>query len=117
MADVTSDEIRRHIDAVRSALNVLDASPGAANHPSEGLRDLAQAVDNLRSSIWAVLEGEHAGDYDGFLARVRVSRATGLFEEVLSDLYAGTLTPVAPGIEVFRTALRELKSAWAGGAQ
>ena len=117
MADVTSDEVRRHIDAVRSALNVLDASPGAANHSTEGLRDLARAVDDLRSSIWAVLEGEHAGDYEGFLARVRVSRATGLFEDVLSELYAGTVTPGAPGIEVFRTALRELRRAWAGGAQ
>lgn len=116
MADVTSEEIRKCIDAVRSSLNVLDASSGAGQ-PAEGLRDLTQAVTNLRSSIWAVLEGEHAGDYDAFLARVRVSRATDLCEEVLSDLYAGTLVPTAPGIEVFRGALRELNRAWAGAAQ
>jgi len=111
MPEVTSDEIRRRIDAVRSALNVLDASPGVSNHPAEGLRDLAQAVDDLRRSIWAVLEGEHAGDYPSFLGRVRVSRATDLCEDVLSDLYTGTLAPNAPGIEVFRSTLRELKRA------
>jgi hypothetical protein len=83
----------------------------------EAVRDLGLAVGNVRRSTWAVLTSAHSDNYENFLARLRVRRATETCEEVLSDLYADTVPATAPGLDLFQAALRELARACQEAAQ
>ena len=104
-----SDELQRGLDELRSKLNVVEMEIAAAAEPSEeGLRALAAALNGIRNNVWAALTAEHADDYDEYLAKVRVHRARETCEDVLADLYADTIPPTMPGLDVFGATLREL---------
>lgn len=103
-----TDELRTEIDQLRNTLKAAGASLTTGDPSPEALHDLGLAVDNARKSLWAVLTAAHAGEYGAFLGRIRVRRATETCEDVLADLYAETLAPNTPGLEVFRATLREL---------
>jgi hypothetical protein len=105
------DDLRKDMDQLRSALNIIESGTSVSAPPEEGLRDLGQAVDNVRKSAWAVLTAEHSGDYHGFLAKIRVRRAIELCQDVLTDLYADTITPDMPGLVVLTATLTELSAA------
>lgn len=111
---MTRNDLRQGMDQLRSALNVIESGMSVGAPPAEGLRDLGQAVDSVRKSAWAVLTAEHAGDYQGFLAKIRVRRAIELCQDVLTDLYAKTVTHDMPGLVVFAATLQELSTALRG---
>jgi hypothetical protein len=100
------EDLRKGVAQIRKALDSFDA--GVGSRPAEGIRDLSLAVDNLRRSVWAVLTTRHSGNYEDFLARIRVRRATECCEEVLADLHAATVTSDTPGLPVFHATMREL---------
>jgi hypothetical protein len=100
------DELRQGVGQIRKALDALEA--GVGERPAEGVRDLSMAVDNLRRSVWAVLTTRHSGNYEDFLARIRVRRAKECCEDVLADLHAETVTRDTTGMPVFHATLREL---------
>jgi hypothetical protein len=102
------DDLRRGVGQIRTALDVLEATVEKSNRPSEGVRDLGLAVDDLRRSVWAVLTTRHTGNYQDFLARIRIRRATESCEEMLADLHAETVTSNTPGLPVFHATIREL---------
>jgi hypothetical protein len=105
---MSKQELERGIDEIRRALTKLDAGLSLGEHPSEGVRDVGLAVDNLRRSTWAVLTTRHSGDYDAFLARLRIQRATDACEDLLSDLYAEAVAPNMPGLRAFHAVLKDL---------
>ena len=109
------DDLRKGVVQIRNALDVLEAKVGEEDRPSEGVRDLGRAVDDLRRSVWAVLTTRHSGNYQDFLARVRIRRATECCEELLADLHAETVTSNTPGLPVFHATLRELVKIAGGG--
>ncbi len=110
-------EIQNGIDELKSALGIVDIqiSKGAAS--PEGVRDLGMAVDNLRTSIWIMLKAENQDDYEGLLGRTRVRRAVETCEDILSDLYAGSLSASTPGLEVMHATLLELWEVCKGQAR
>jgi len=109
---VSAKDLRRGIQEIRQALDVLEGKMEAQERFDEAVRDLGAAVGTVRGSAWEVLTNVHAQDLDGFLARLRVERATETCESVLADLYAETLPPSTPGLDVFGASLRELTRAW-----
>jgi hypothetical protein len=99
MSEATSEEIRQRIADVRRALEaLLTAQQQGSVHPSEALRDLARAVDEIRRSVWAVLSALHSGDFPAYLGQVRVARATDACSEVLTELYAAAIPAHTPGL-------------------
>ncbi len=108
---MSKQDLQRGIDEIRRALAKLDAGLSRGGHPSEGVRDVGLAVENLRRSTWAVLTARHSGDYDAFLAKIRIHRASEACEDLLSDLYAEALPPNMPGLRAFHTALKDLVEA------
>jgi len=103
---MSREDLRKGVDQIRKALNAFDA--GLGDRPAEGVRDLGLAVDDLRRSVWAVLTTRHSGNYEDFLARIRVRRARECCEDVLADLHAETVTRDTPGLPVLHATLREL---------
>ncbi len=105
---MTDTELREGLAEVRAALDALDQRGGSAHQAVEELRILGLAVDNLRNNLWAVLTARYTKDYEGFLARIRVRRASETCEDVLADLYADTITPNMSGLDVYQATLREI---------
>jgi hypothetical protein len=105
---VSKQDLQIGIDEIRRALTKFDAGLSFGEHPSEGVRDVGLAVDNLRRSTWAVLTTRHSGDYDAYLARIRIERATDACEDLLSDLYAEAVAPNMPGLKTFHAVLESL---------
>ncbi len=103
-----TEKLRTEIDQLRSALKAVDAAVATGDPSPEALQDLGLEVDSLRKSLWAGLTSKHSGDYTAFLGRIRVRRAIETCEDVLADLYAETLPPNIPGLEVFSATLGEL---------
>ena len=110
---MTSNEMQLRLAEVRTALELLEVSRPPGDELSEGIRDLALMVDELRQSIWAVLTAEFAGDLAGFVGRIRVRRANALLEGVLADVHAGAMPQNMPGLTEFRDALEKLTQALA----
>ena len=108
-------DLSASIAQVRGALSVLDAKGIGEEQRSEIARDLGVAVDNLRRTVWAVLTTKHSGDFESFLARIRMRRAREICDEALADLYAGTVPVETPGLFEFHMALSDLARSMEGG--
>lgn len=105
---MSQEELRKSLDQLRRTLEVIDPDVAMENPPAEAIRALDRAVNGVRSDIWSVLTTQHADDYDTYLGKMRVRRATETCEDVLADLYTETLSSSLPGLEVFQATLREL---------
>ena len=92
---------------------MLEASRAPGDELSEGIRDLALTVDQLRQSVWAVLTAEFAGDLASFIGGIRVRRANALLQGVLADVHARAVPRNMPGLTEFRDTLEKLTQALA----
>ena len=110
---MTGSDVHQQLAEVRTALELLEVSKLPGDELSEGIRDLALMVDQLRQSIWAILTAEFAGDLAGFVGRIRVRRANALLKGVLADVHAGALPRNMPGLTEFNDTLEKLTQALA----
>ncbi len=85
--------------------------------PEQAVRAVERAISEVRSNIWLLLTSEHADDYDSYLGKIRVRRATEACEDILADLHAGTLPPQTVGLAVFHATLQELSDEYARQAR
>ena len=74
------------IDLVRQQLTSIDAQLARSGGSAQGLEDLKGAVDNLRTSVWAILTASRTGNYPGFIARFRLRRGIDILKHILADL-------------------------------
>jgi hypothetical protein len=105
---MSAEDLKTGIDELRRALDAADADLSTDEASKEGVRDLSLAVNSLRGGVWEFLKATAAGDFQSLLSRMRVRRAIENCEEILSEIYAETLSKNAPGLELFRVTLREL---------
>ena len=110
---MTSADVDRRLEEVERALDALDVDKASEEELSEAVRDLSMVVDNLRQSVWAVLQANHSGAPAGFIGRVRVRRAAEICRDVLADLYADAIPRNMPGLRVLEATLEELAKALA----
>lgn len=110
MADIA---LQGDIQELRSALAALEGQLARGLTPHETLRDLQNAVDGLRSSLWIVMKQRSAEGELALLSKMRVRRATETCAEVLTDVEAGTVAAETPGLAEFRSTLRELAEIFA----
>lgn len=110
---MTRGDVQQRLAEVRTALELFEASRPPGDELSEGIRDLALAVDQLRQSVWAILTAEFEGDLAGFLGRIRVRRANVLLKGMLADVYAGAVPQNSPGLTECRGMLEKLAKALA----
>ncbi|MDH3457397.1 MAG: hypothetical protein OER90_11210 [Gemmatimonadota bacterium] len=105
---MSAEDLKAGIEELRRALDAADAGLSTDEASKEGVRDLSLAVNSLRGGVWEFLKATAAGDFQSLLSRMRVRRAIESCEDVLSEIYAETLSKNAPGLELFRVTLREL---------
>jgi len=109
LAEALADTVlQQDIEELRSALATLEVQLARGLTPHENLRDLQNAVDGLRSSLWIVMQQHCDEGKPALLSKMRVRRATETCAEVLTDVEAGTVTTETTGFAVFHSTLREL---------
>lgn len=85
-----TDTLAEQVAALRGQLTTVDAQLAKSGENAEGLEDLKAAVDNLRTSVWAVLSASRSSNYPGFIARFRLRRGIDILRQVLGDLDSET---------------------------
>ncbi len=108
------DVVRKDLEVLRSTLEMIDADIAAEELPPDAVQAFTSAVESVRGSVWVVLTDRQDGQYEQFLARMQVRRATEICDDVLSDLVAETLPKNTVGLAVFQATLSELVDAFGG---
>jgi hypothetical protein len=87
---MTTDPLAQQIAQLRSQLTAVDAqlARGTSSVPA-GLEDLKEAVDNMRTNVWAVLSASRSKEYPEFIARFRLRRAIDIMKQVAQDIDSG----------------------------
>lgn len=83
---MTDNTLKQQIEALRGQLSTVDAQLAKSGQNAEGLEDLKGAVDNLRTSVWAVLSASRTANYPGFITRFRLRRSIDILKTILADL-------------------------------
>jgi hypothetical protein len=77
------------ITALRSQLTAIDAQLARSASAPEGLEDLKAVVDNLRTSVWAILSASRASNYHVFIERFRLRRAIDILRTLVNEIEPG----------------------------
>jgi hypothetical protein len=83
---MTEPGLVSQIAQLRNQLTLVDAQLAKSEGAPEGLEDLKTAVDNVRTSVWAVLSASRTSNYPGFIARFRLRRGIDILRAVQADL-------------------------------
>lgn len=83
---MSEQALSTQITQLRNQLTLVDAQLAKSQAAPEGLEDLKTAVDNVRTSVWAVLSASRSHNYPGFIARFRLRRCIDILKAVQGDL-------------------------------
>lgn len=102
-------DLSQRLQAVKLALVEIEKELARADGCPDGLEDFKEALDHIRLSAWAILTAaeSHSYQHQAVLARFRMARGIELCENIIADLEAGAITPIAPEFDRFRTTLHE----------
>ena len=104
-------DIAQRVQDLKNALSSIEVELKREETPPEGLEEFKAVVDSVRLSVWAVLSGAQADDYQTFISGFRLRRATDICRQILSDLESGALRPGTPELGDFTGTVEELASA------
>lgn len=93
---MAEEPLSQQVVALRNMLSTLDARLAKASTPPGGLEDLKRAVDNLRTSVWAILSASGTTNYQASMERFRLRRLIDFTRAILAELEAGTSTSLHP---------------------
>lgn len=82
---MTDNDLTQEIARLRGQLTTIDAQLLRSASAPEGLEDLKRAVDNLRTSVWAVLSASRTNNYPSFIARFRLRRGIDTLKGILVE--------------------------------
>jgi hypothetical protein len=85
-AIMTTDPLAQQIAQLRNQLTAVDAQLARGSSAPAGLEDLKEAVDNMRTNVWAVLSASRSKDYPEFIARFRLRRAIDILKQVTEEI-------------------------------
>lgn len=93
---MSDDVLAPQIAQLRQQLTTVDQQLAKSGGSAEGLEDLKAAVDNLRTSVWAVLSASRTANYPGFITRFRLRRAIDILRQCVTDLDGASGTSLHP---------------------
>jgi hypothetical protein len=93
---MTTDSLAQQIAQLRSQLTAVDAQLARGSSVPAGLEDLKEAVDNMRTNVWAVLSASRSKEYPEFIARFRLRRAIDILKQIAQDIDSGARRGALP---------------------
>ncbi len=101
-------EVRESILFVQAALRDLESKLSDLEESTAGLEEFKSTLDNVRTTVLAVLAASDPSDYQQYVRRFRLRRATQVCQSILFSLLDGTTTRDAPGMPRLRAAISEV---------
>ncbi len=100
-------DLNHAIDQLQQALNEIDVKLAWDDLPMAALEEFKAALDNVRTSLLALIGAADASDYQRSLRRLRLHRAAQVCHSVFSSVIDGTVSPATPGITEFKATVDE----------
>jgi len=82
---MNAEELGQQIALLRNQLTSIDTQLVKSAGAPEGLEDLKRAVDNLRTSVWAILSASRSTNYPSFIVRFRLRRGIDILRAIQAD--------------------------------
>ena len=83
---MTQANLEQQVAQLRAQLPAVEGQLAKSGGSVDGLEDLKVAVDNLRTSVWAVLSASRSANYPGFIARFRARRGIDILKQIAQDI-------------------------------
>lgn len=100
-------DLNHAVEELQQALSEIDVKLAWGDLPMAALEQFKTALDNVRTSLLALIGAADASDYQRSLRRLRLHRAAQVCHNVLSSVVDGTVGPATPGIAEFRVTIDE----------
>jgi hypothetical protein len=101
-------QLRESILFLRDALDDLEMELGSKDLSAAGLEDFKSKLDGVRTTVLAVLAADDPSDYQQYVRRLRLRRATQVCQGVLFGLLDGTVSAETDGMAGLRSTLAEM---------
>ena len=86
MADV---ELTKQVGSIKAVLESIEAQVARGRVPTETLGQIKTSVDEVRLRLWAIMSAASTGEYESFVQRFRLRRATEICRDLAKDIRAG----------------------------
>ena len=101
-------QLRESILFLRAALRDLETELSHRNLSAAGLEDFKATLDSVRTTVLAVLAADDPADYQRYIRRFRLQRATQVCQSVLFGLLDDTVSAETPGLDRLRSIVTEM---------
>lgn len=101
-------QVRESILFLRDALDDLERELTDKDPSSAGLEDFKAKLDRVRTTVLATLAADDPSDYQRYIQRFRLRRATQVCQGVLFGLLDGTVSADTSGMSGLRSTIAEI---------
>jgi hypothetical protein len=106
-------DITQRVRDLKNALSSIEGELKGGDTPPQGLEEFKAVVDSVRLSVWAILSGAKADNFQTFIGGFRLRRGSDICRQILGDIESGTLHAEHPEFGDFKETVEELASALA----
>ena len=100
-------DLNHVVDELQRALTEIDSKLAWDDLPMAALEEFKVALDNVRTSLLALISAADASDHKRSLRRLRLHRAAQVCHNVFSSVIDGTIGPATPGITELKATVEE----------
>ena len=100
-------ELSDVVVALRTALDEIESELVDSALSGPRLEDFKSAIDEIRTSVLAILTAKDSSEWHNFLRKFRLRRGAQICQNVLAGLVDGTITAETPAFEMFHTTVDE----------
>jgi len=90
-------ELNEVIQELKVGLDRIELSLAWDNLPVTAIEEFKMVLDDVRTSLLALVSAGGASDYNRSVRRLRMRRATQVCDNTLTSVVDGTITPKTPG--------------------
>ncbi len=105
MSDVK--ELSDVVAALRTALNRIESELGDSAFSGPAFEDFKSTIDNVRTSVLAIITADAPSERHNFLRKFRLRRGAQICQSVLAGLVDGSITADTPAFDMLHTTVDE----------
>ena len=81
-------ELAKQIGNIKAVLESIETQVARGRVPAETLGSIKTSVDEVRLRLWAIMSAASSGEYENFVQRFRLRRATEICRGLAEDIAA-----------------------------
>jgi hypothetical protein len=101
-------ELNKQVGNIKAVLESIEAQVARGRVPAETLGQIKSSVDEVRLRLWAIMSAAGTGNYETFVQRFRLRRATEICRELAADITSGKVASDHAEMQALGEAARAL---------